>query len=183
MFHLTSDIDECGILSGVCGNGTCRNTPGHFECDCNPGYRSSEIMKICMGKKCHTISSTCTKSHCTPLLDINECDETPGLCRGGTCVNTEGSFTCSCPVGHELAPDKESCKDIDECSRTSGICSNGACENMMGTYQCICDDGFRQTNSKTHCEDIDECAQNNGGCESNCVNTPGSYHCACRYHN
>lgn len=111
---------------------------------------------------------------------MNECEETPGLCRGGTCVNTEGSFNCLCPPGHELGPDKQSCKDIDECSRTSGICSNGVCENMMGTYQCICDDGYRQTDLRSHCEDINECAIGNGGCEDICLNTPGSFSCSCR---
>ena len=48
-FVICTDIDECEIMHGVCGNGTCRNTPGNFQCDCNPGYRSSDIMKICMG--------------------------------------------------------------------------------------------------------------------------------------
>lgn len=103
------------------------------------------------------------------------------MCRGGSCINTEGSFKCQCPPGHELGPDKQSCKDIDECSRTSGICSNGVCENMMGTYQCICDDGYQQTGLKSHCEDINECAANNGGCEDVCLNTPGSFSCSCRY--
>lgn len=114
------------------------------------------------------------------ISDINECEETPGLCRGGTCINTEGSFNCHCPPGHELGPDKQSCKDIDECSRTSGICSNGVCENMMGTYQCICDDGYQQTGLRSHCEDINECAVGNGGCEDICLNTPGSFSCSCR---
>jgi hypothetical protein len=44
------------------------------------------------------------------ISDINECDSRPGLCRGGKCVNTAGSFRCDCPPGHELAPDKQSCK-------------------------------------------------------------------------
>ena len=45
-------------------------------------------------------------------MDINECDRTPGLCRGGRCINTPGSFHCECPRGHELAEDGKSCKVI-----------------------------------------------------------------------
>lgn len=85
---------------------------------------------------------------------MDECALTPGLCRGGRCLNTMGSFKCECPSGHELSPDRKSCKDIDECSRTSGICSNGICENMMGTYQCVCNDGYEQTDFKSHCKGL-----------------------------
>lgn len=42
-----------------------------------------------------TDGKTCT--------DINECSLNAGVCRGGgTCVNTEGSFTCVCPPGLTL---------------------------------------------------------------------------------
>lgn len=43
------------------------------------------------------------------LSDIDECERNPLLCRGGTCVNTEGSFQCDCPLGHELSPSREDC--------------------------------------------------------------------------
>ncbi|KAF6210291.1 hypothetical protein GE061_013395 [Apolygus lucorum] len=154
------DIDECSILHGVCGNGTCQNIPGSFECECKEGYESTAMMKVCM--------------------DINECERIPGLCKGGICRNTPGSFKCDCPEGHELSADGRYCKDIDECSRTSGICSNGVCENMMGTYQCVCDDGYEHAGITSHCEDIDECGSSNGGCQGVCLNTPGSYSCSCR---
>lgn len=41
-------------------------------------------------------------------LDVNECD-TYGSC-SQMCVNTEGSYTCSCVEGYVLQPDNKSCK-------------------------------------------------------------------------
>lgn len=55
-------------------------------------------------------SSGCfNESHVFYLSDIDECERSPLLCRGGTCVNTEGSFQCDCPLGHELSPSREDC--------------------------------------------------------------------------
>lgn len=34
--------------------------------------------------------------------DLNECEELPSLCKGGTCQNTFGSFQCTCPLGYVL---------------------------------------------------------------------------------
>lgn len=46
-----TDIDECRISPDLCGQGTCVNTPGSFECDCFPGFTSgSLLMKNCVGE-------------------------------------------------------------------------------------------------------------------------------------
>lgn len=43
------------------------------------------------------------------FADINECQRDPLLCRGGVCQNTEGSYRCECPPGHQLSPNISAC--------------------------------------------------------------------------
>ncbi|MEE6505499.1 hypothetical protein FKM82_005545 [Ascaphus truei] len=51
---------------------------------------------------------------------------------------------------------------------------------MAGTYRCLlrCGPGFRPNAEGTSCEDTDECAQS-PPCQHRCLNTIGSYRCAC----
>ena len=50
------NIDECSIMRGVCGNGTCVDTEGSFKCKCNKGFEtrppmtqvSSTITIVCL---------------------------------------------------------------------------------------------------------------------------------------
>ena len=37
---------------------------------------------------------------CTSLIDVDECKMSP--CKNGTCLNTFGSFLCTCPEGSKL---------------------------------------------------------------------------------
>ena len=37
---------------------------------------------------------------CISLIDVDECKMSP--CKNGTCLNTFGSFLCTCPEGSKL---------------------------------------------------------------------------------
>lgn len=92
MFISFLDIDECYENPKICLNGNCRNTPGSYICECQPGYTVSPDGTFC--------------------TDINECEKKPGLCRNGKCANTEGSFKCVCDSGYKLTPDRQNCIGI-----------------------------------------------------------------------
>ena len=49
-------------------------------------------------------------------VDIDECAFKNGGCKG-QCINTDGSYSCTCDPGFEIGPDNHSCVNIDECDR------------------------------------------------------------------
>lgn len=95
------DLDECiykvsymlsysssnfRLFFQPCGRfADCTNTIGSYQCSCPSGY-----------KKNHTNNGICD--------DINECEETPGLCQQ-SCVNMMGSYRCSCKQGFLISSD------------------------------------------------------------------------------
>ncbi|MGH0125472.1 UNVERIFIED_CONTAM: hypothetical protein FKN15_054569 [Acipenser sinensis] len=71
--------------------------------------------------------------------------------------------------------------DIDECALGGHTCHAGQdCENTIGSYRCMvqCGRGFRRTPDGISCQDINECQELNP-CNQRCLNSIGSFRCAC----
>jgi hypothetical protein len=80
--------------------------------------------------------------------DIDECDEEP--C-DDICINTPGSYSCSCGSGYSLLLDGKTCADIDECKENPRICNGGKCTNTIGSYICHCTEGLLPGPGGTSC--------------------------------
>ncbi|XP_022778705.1 signal peptide, CUB and EGF-like domain-containing protein 2, partial [Stylophora pistillata] len=71
----------------------------------------------------------------------------------------------------------------DLCQLDNGGCSQ-VCYNLCNLrVRCGCWPGYTLAYDGITCVDKDECRTNSGGCDIShgyCINTPGSYHCACK---
>ncbi|KAM8905293.1 latent-transforming growth factor beta-binding protein 4-like isoform 2-T2 [Spinachia spinachia] len=149
----------CERRPGVCGPGVCVQQPGGTHtCVCNEGHQLDSQRTFCR--------------------DVNECVRSAGVCAGGECVNTLGSFKCVCSSGYKSNSQQTGCQDVDECEDALQ-CPGQQCINTQGSYRCVsCRHGYGLLNGV--CTDVDECRQS--PCSSGrCENTPGSYHCICRH--
>lgn len=178
------------------GNGGCehfcRQTGGHFYCECANGYQlggdgqSCELLDICHGAQCEfeclplsdSYRCACPDGYMLATderscLDVDECLHSP--CEH-LCENTLGSFQCRCPDGY-LLDEEGVCEDIDEC--INDPCEH-ACENTLGSHICHCNLGYSlMPDDSSHCQDTDEC-QIPGTCEQMCVNYEGGFQCDCK---
>ncbi|XP_014680994.1 PREDICTED: fibrillin-1-like [Priapulus caudatus] len=122
------DIDECAELAHDCApDQRCENTPNSFVCRCQDGYVFNSHLGRCEelyarndcneGFSWHRRTKTCQ--------DVDECRERPGYCQH-RCVNTDGSFRCSCQRGFRLLDDGRSCQEERrEREETQGLHGGG----------------------------------------------------------
>lgn len=202
MTNETEEIDECALMPTMCSHGTCMNTIGSFECQCNRGYIYDINSHQCIDEnECNKVPSPCQgNAQCINLpgyfecrcpdgykhgltlrdcIDIDECNERQNICQNGLCKNLQGSFQCVCHPGYLLTPSRDTCLDVDECVRHPNICNNGTCVNQVGTYKCHCHPGFKLS-PNNDCVDVDECHMMPFLCRNGrCRNTIGSFKCEC----
>ena len=83
-------------------------------------------------------------------LDINECSlNTTNWC-DQLCINTNGSFQCSCNAGFSLSSNGRSCLDINECTAGAHNCQQ-RCININGGFSCDCDSGYQLNFDQNSC--------------------------------
>ncbi|XP_067932468.1 uncharacterized protein [Watersipora subatra] len=106
---LNARVDSCATLQ--CISATCEETLLGASCRCIDGYQF-------------------VAGNNTRCEDIDECQM--GLCRH-SCVNTDGSYTCTCPQNYALTLN-------NRCEIVSPLCNcsqNEQCVNLASGNQCL----------------------------------------------
>jgi len=96
-------------------------------------YKTAEAGLQCF---CHVSDCNIYPTNSTSCQDINECNDPKLHGCSYNCVNTQGSYYCTCPNNLRLAMDKQLCSDYNEC--VDEPCGRSyTCINTVGSYICI----------------------------------------------
>uniref|UniRef100_A0A671KVN6 Latent-transforming growth factor beta-binding protein 3-like n=1 Tax=Sinocyclocheilus anshuiensis TaxID=1608454 RepID=A0A671KVN6_9TELE len=89
---LTNQEDCCGSVGNSWGQNKC------YKCPLLPYAGKHQTIVEDFGSTCPQGYKRLNSTHCQ---DINEC-MMQGLCQNGECLNTQGSFRCTCKPGYVL---------------------------------------------------------------------------------
>uniref|UniRef100_A0A8C1LKJ5 Uncharacterized protein n=1 Tax=Cyprinus carpio TaxID=7962 RepID=A0A8C1LKJ5_CYPCA len=140
--------------------------------------QSSESLNCGVGYK--SINKSC--------VDENECADLTVCGNYSKCLNTHGSYYCTCKEGFRSQPPNFTATTgqcfgmsedyVNEC--VSSVCgAHSSCFNTLGSFRCICSPGFH-THENSTCTDINECLEQDVcGTNANCSNHQGGYSCKC----
>ena len=211
-----SSLDSTGRVCVNSQRGSCWTAVSQGQCEMSLPLLSLKSECCCsIGKGWGSPCQTCTPEDCDcpkgsartdgkTCRDVNECLLDPNICRGGSCVNTDGSFTCVCPTGLTLDNSGRECLDLrrescymeshsGQCSaEVGGVYSRQLCCCTLGEgwgqhcSQCprpgtegfnqLCSQGYGYVDSR----DVNECRVFPGICRNGrCKNSLGSYSCRC----
>ncbi|XP_063068310.1 low-density lipoprotein receptor-related protein 2 [Engraulis encrasicolus] len=184
----------------------CMCSPGETECADGSGCVKASLVcdgvahcsdgsdeRMCaQNVQCLLNDWTCRNGLCIPIEQRcngqNDCADDSDEEACGPC----GDPRLRCPDGVCLTA-SERCDKIKQCSdgrdeptscgkkcsERNGGCSH-ACVDQLWGAECHCPAGMLLSADGVKCEDLNECAQPYGPCQQTCLNTPGSFVCACR---
>ena len=120
----------CSIITcdtSPCGYGKCKTQDtGSFSCECPKGFKQGEGNEQC--RECEL--GFRPGNQLESCQDINECEV--NVCTFGTCINTIGSFYCSC------ADEQDKCNypEIEFHNSTRG-CSTNYIDETTVVYKAV----------------------------------------------
>uniref|UniRef100_A0A8B9KIH5 Latent transforming growth factor beta binding protein 3 n=1 Tax=Astyanax mexicanus TaxID=7994 RepID=A0A8B9KIH5_ASTMX len=117
---LTNQEDCCGSVGNSWGQHKC------YKCPKLPYAGKLQTIIEEFGSTCPQGYKRLNRTHCQ---DINEC-MMQGVCQNGECLNTQGSFRCTCKPGYVLA-DRTRCVLQGPCYRM--LTQAGRCELALPT--------------------------------------------------
>ncbi|KAL3832190.1 hypothetical protein ACJMK2_023853, partial [Sinanodonta woodiana] len=163
------EVDFDGCASTPCAPPrTCIDNPAPvhqalnlpYNCSCPSGYVVDDVGKC---------------------VDLNECNTSSHGCNH-TCVNTDGSYYCTCGGSLRLHANKKDCQDIDECNERTDGCDQ-VCKNTYDGFECACQNGYVYNITAHKCVQVSEfmCLKTNCTRAYGCTkDKKGNEMCFCR---
>ncbi|XP_053376387.1 uncharacterized protein LOC123533517 isoform X2 [Mercenaria mercenaria] len=167
---------------------TCECEPQYQGNDCEEDFDGCAANPCSLKRNCTTLTAEEQKAQkrsfiCGPCpsgyradnegdcIDLDECIESMNVCEH-VCVNTEGSYFCSCNAGFRVdSRNISNCRDINECEQAQHNCTH-VCSNTAGGFSCTCYSGYKLDEATWSCVEVSD-----GGCNETerftCSNTSG----------